>query len=174
MSEIDLAQLQVRVRTTDQSQDRRQQILDGVRTALERRIVWVEEQARRLESDVELDPNSIHGERRDARHRSQTVRQAPVRHEQVGNRSPGLAALARVHADQWILTAALGLHQDPDKLLCWNPAIRSAERLPIHAGGVAEIVRVQAELSECGQEVEHLEATHRRRLGVSYAHRGLV
>ena len=174
MSEIDLAQLQVRIRTTDHSHDRHQQILDGVRTTLERRVVWVEEQARRLEPDVELDPNSVHGERGDARHRPQAIRQAAVRHEQVGNRSPGLAALARVHADQWILTAALGLHQDPDKLLCWNPAIRSAERLPIHAGGVAELVRVQAELGECGQEVEHLDATHRRRLGVPCAHRGPV
>src|SRR5262249_21898167 len=116
MSEIDLAQFQVRVRTTDQSQDRRQQILDGVRTALERRIVWVEEQARRLDPDVEIDPYSVHGESGDSRHRSQTVRQAAVRHEQVGNRSPGLAVLARVHADQWILTAAFGLHQYPDEL----------------------------------------------------------
>src|SRR5262249_47339611 len=124
--------------------------------------------------DVEIDPYSVHGESGDSRHRSQTVRQAAVRHEQVGNRSPGLAVLARVHADQWILTAAFGLHQYPDELLRRNPAIRFAERLRIHARSVAELVRAQAELGECGQEVEHLEATHRRRLGVPYAHRGPV
>ena len=117
MLELDPVQLQVRIRTSDHSQSRHQQVLDGVWTILERRVVWMEEQAGRIESDVEIDPDSVHGESGDARHRSETVCQAPVRHQQVGNRPAGLAPLARVHPDQWVLTASLGLHEDPDKLL---------------------------------------------------------
>jgi hypothetical protein len=133
-----------------------------MRTTLERGVVWMEQQARRIESDVEIDPNSIHGEGGDARHRSETVRQATVRHEQVGNRSTGLEALARVHPNRRVLTAALGLHENPDKLLCRNPTVRSAERLLSHAGRAAQFASIQSELSKRSEEIRGLEATHGR------------
>jgi len=71
-----------------------------------------------------------------------------VRHEQVGNRSTGLAALARVHPNRRVLTAALGLHENPDKVLCRNPTVRYAERLLSHAGRAAQFASIQSELSK--------------------------
>jgi hypothetical protein len=72
--------------------------------------------------------------------------------------------------DQRVLTAALGLRENSDEVLCRNPTLRPLERLPIHAGSAAQLVSIQSELSECGQEIRGLEATHGRRLGVPYGH----
>jgi hypothetical protein len=46
--------------------------------------------------------------------------------------------------------------------------------LPIHAGSAAQLVSIQSELSQRGQEIRGLETTHGRRLGVPYAHLRLV
>jgi len=61
-----------------------------------------------------------------------------------------------------------------DELRRRNPPIRPVERMLIDAGSAAQLVSIQSELSKRSQEIHGLEATHRRRSGVPYAHLWLV
>jgi hypothetical protein len=56
-----------------------------------------------------------------------------------------------VHPDERVPTASLGLREHRDELRRRNPTLRPVERRPIHAGSAAELVSIQAELSERSQ-----------------------
>jgi hypothetical protein len=78
MAEIHLAQVQVRVRTPEHAEDCHRQVLDGLRTTLEGPVGGVDDYAGRVDSDVEVDPDPVHGGGGDARQRLQAVCQVAV------------------------------------------------------------------------------------------------
>jgi len=97
MAEIDLSQVQVRVRTPEHAEDCHRQVLHGVRTTLEGLVAGVDDHAGRIASDVEVDLDPVHRGDSDARQGLQTICQVTVCHEQVGDRPTRLAPLSRVH-----------------------------------------------------------------------------